>query len=68
MCLFFQSVLFTRTAIDTDGDMLGLGEQVLKETREERDFQKRLHEIEDELNTLTSAVEHEVGFVYILFN
>ena len=56
-------MLFTRTAIDTDGDMIGLGEQVLKETREERDFQKRLHEIEDELNTLTSAVEHEVEFV-----
>ena len=43
-----------------DLDLEQLGEQALRDTKEQRDLHQRLHNIEHELSTMTHAVQMEV--------
>ena len=59
-------MLFTRThmsslssGLDRGGDQ-DLGETSLRQTKEQREQQERLKSIEEELGTLTNAVQLEV--------
>ena len=59
-----SSTLFTRTRGGGNlpaYNVEDLGEQALKDTKEHRDLQVRLKDIEDQLNHLTSTVELEVS-------
>ena len=60
---YFQEKLFTRTNIRISVDADRTGERSLKEAREHRDLQTRLKAIEEELSSLTCAVELEVTYL-----
>lgn len=62
-CIFQQTMLFTRTLVKStmDTDLDQLGEQALRDTKEERDINQRLKEIELDLDQLTHAVDAEVS-------
>ena len=62
-----SAALFVRSkmpsALDIDLDQLG--EQALKDTKEHRELQHRLQDIEQELRTMTQAVEMEVRLDFL---
>ena len=56
-------------SFDLDGDQeIGVGELALREAKEKREQQERLQCIEEELNHLTSAVQHEVLSITLCSN
>ena len=60
--VLLQLQLFSRTHNQGNGaDITEIGERALQETREYRDQQKRLADIEKELANLSTAVQSEVN-------
>ena len=60
--LLFQSSLFSRTAMRVEVDEPA--EEALRENKEHRDLQKRLQDIEEQLNGVTSSHSEHVSNGY----